>query len=514
MSDIVPGSEGPQAAPGAGPPRTQAQPLAPSLPHQRRMKSAIVLPQGGWLTAIALLLTAAITVGSLSWLSIQALLNPDVAFWLDQFLPGTSAQTGSGQTQPQSLAQILQGLRQSDQVPGRPLVVAADASHFPLMAVRDVLIPVSTPECPSQQASCQALQELRIYRSLQLPYLLRLFQGTHYYRLLDRTFLDGHTQAQLARLWLQSHQGTDQQQTLPLTRLERYHPAPQPGVWLSLSGLRTAGNTAASYGQILYYHRDQARLSLMLNWASPQGKAPTWQQVTGGGQPELVVNQSVGLDPRFVVYQLHPQTHGVPQLQAIDLAEPAFTNSGYDQGLMLARNGLWPAAVTLLQRAKQQHPHQWSAASQAQLDYIQLHAHITQAQAQQKSASATQRILAYLINGSWTAATQVLQANQSSIGEIRQLLQADTGIVLDRVQASLDVKPDQVDAIAWGAMVISLQQGAIEADRWTRQRAAGNQAAWQYTQSLLRLLNQPPQPDVPILQTSEPATPLVSRSPA
>ena len=171
--------------------------------------------------------------------------------------------------------------------------------------------------------------------------------------------------------------------------------------------------------------------------------------------------------------------------------------ASYDQGLMLARSGLWSAAVPLLERVKRNHPHRWTPDCQAQLDYIQLHAQITQAQAQQTAASATQRILAYLINGSWTTATQVLQANQSSRAEIRQVLRTDTGDLGARVKAALAVKPDQPDAIAWGAMLLSQQKGTTAAIRWTRQQAADNRDTLKRVQTLLRLLEQPTPTDGP-----------------
>ena len=245
-------------------------------------------------------------------------------FCSTSFLPGSSALSHSGQAQPQSLSQILKTIRRSGQVPGRPLVLAADASSMPLMAVKDVLVPISRQTCGSETASCQSLTELRVYRSLQLPYLLRLFQSTHYYRLLDHSVVEGPVASRLNIQARRPRRLTHSQQPLPLTRIERYHPAPQPGVWLQLSGLRPEGNTTTTYGQILYFHRHQARLQLILNWASPTGESPAWQQVTGDGQPELVVNQSVGLDPQFAVYQLKTASSGASQVYAISLAEPVF----------------------------------------------------------------------------------------------------------------------------------------------------------------------------------------------
>ena len=37
----------------------------------------------------------------------------------------------------------------------------------------------------------------------------------------------------------------------------------------------------------------------MLSWTSPNGQLPKWQQVTGGGAKELVIDQTVGLEPHL-----------------------------------------------------------------------------------------------------------------------------------------------------------------------------------------------------------------------
>ncbi len=464
---------------------------------QRRM-GPTTRKGGRWL-AVILLLAGTTTVASLSWLSVQVLINPDVAFLLDQFLPGSSA-TGPNQEQPSTLSRILKVIRRSGQVPGRPLVLATNPQRTtPLLATADVLVPILSQDCPPQTDPCQHLTELRVYRSLELPYLLRIFQGKRHYRLLDRMEIEGLTQAQFTPIF--SSLVANPVNPLPFTQVKRYYPAPKPGVWLRLTGFRTEGNTTIAYGRILYFHQDDARLSLMLNWASPTGEFPVWQQVTGGGEPELVLNQSVGLEPQFSIYQLQFPTSSARRVQEISLADPVFSDATYNNSLMLARSGLWSPAFTLLSRVKQQNPQRWSPAAQAQLDFIQLHAQITQAQAQQTSASATQRMLAYLINGSWTAATQVLQANGSSREEVRQILQTDSGGLWARIKAALAVNPDQPDAIAWGAMVLSQQKGATPAINWTRQRTS-NDNTLKYVQTLLRFLDQPTQSSIPLVQAS------------
>ena len=289
----------------------------------------------------------------------------------------------------------------------------------------DVLISAASQSC-SEPSCPQQITQLQVYRSLQLPYLLRLFQGQRYYRLLDQISVQGPEEADLTRLSHHPKLVSGSNRPLPLTRIERYEPAPKPGVWLRLTGLRTEGSATAAYGQILYFDPTEARLSLMVTWLSPTGVLPAWQQVTGEGLPELVVDESIGLEPAFSVYQLQPAANDAQQIRRISVAKPAFSHPLYARGLALAQGGLWSPALRLLQQVKQQSS-RWSPQAQAQLDYIQLHAWQTQAQAQQTTANPVQKISAYLINGSWNPALTVFQDQNTNRAEVKSMLQADLG---------------------------------------------------------------------------------------
>ena len=431
----------------------------------------------------------AIAVVGLGWLSFQVITDPDVAFWLNQFLP-TSKANQTAVHQPKSLQQILEHLQGQEQSPGKPIVLAADENATGLLSpVKDLLIPIYDKDC--SEISCQQIQSLHIYRSLNLPPLLRVFQGNRYYRLLDQVAVKGPKESELASLARNPRLVIGSSRPLRMSRIEPYHPAPKPGSWLRLSGLRTEGNATAAYGQVMYFHPDEARLVLMLNWASPAGEFPRWQQVTGDQQPELIVRQTVGLEPQFAVFQMRLAPRGDLQMEPISLAKPAFANPGYSQSLLLARSGLWSPAQKQLLAVKRYHPKQWSAKAQAQLDYINLHAQVALAQAQQTSASSNQSIVARLVNGEWNSALQVFLAADTDPAEVRELLSTDPGRLSARVDAFLAVNSQDENAIAWGTMIRHLQEDPKTALTWAQQKTGNKKAALQNIKKLLKRLDQP-----------------------
>jgi len=458
---------------------------------------------------IMLLSGMATTTVGLSWLSFQVITDSDVAFWLNQFLP-TPRDEQIAAHQPQTLQKILKRLQKQDDFPGTPIVLAADQDiKNPLLTTKDILVPIYNKDC--SEISCQRLQTLHVYRSLKLPALLRIFQGPRYYRLLNRVAVRGPKESTLANLANNPRLVSGSTQSLPLSRIEPYQPAPQPGSWLRLTGLRTEGSAAAAYGQVMYFHPREAHLVLMLDWASPSGDYPRWQQVTGDQQPELVAQQTVGLEPHFAVYQIRLAPRGDLQLEHISLAKPAFSNQGYAQGLLLARSGLWSPAQQWLRAVKKKFPQQWSTKAQAQLDYINLHAQVAQAQVQQTSASSMQNIVAQLVNGEWKSALQVFLAADTDPAEVREMLLNDPGRLSTRVDAFLTVNPQNGNAIAWGTMIRHLQDDPKAALVWAQQKTGKNKTALQKIQKLLKRLDQPrytPKESPPIVPPSQsPARP-------
>ncbi len=433
------------------------------------------------------------------WLSLQYLVNPDVAFWLDHELLGITHPRQTEASSPQTLDQIQTGLTKEGLTAGQPIVLKSDfALQSEMKTASDIAMPILKKDAAgaAQQGAsgcdepCESIDQLRIYRSLQLPGLIRLFLSKPYFRLTDVIAIRGPSGADLLAPDQNPLISAGSDQPLPLTQSDVYNPAPQPGLWLRLTGLQTQGSSVSTYGQIFYFDPRRERLDLMTNWVSPPGEVPQWQQVTGDNVPELVVNQTVGLEPQYAIYKLK-MTDGVAhQLQPITLMEPALDAPAYLDGLTLAKSGLWTPALTLLKQSKQDNSKRWNPAAQAQLDYIQLHANVTQAQANQPSASTVQRILGYLVNGSWSPALDVLRSDRSARAEVREMLLSDTGRLANRIDAALKVSPGDTSVVIWGALLRMVRGSEAQAIAWTQRQSNGRTATVKLIQKLFKQLNQ------------------------
>jgi hypothetical protein len=455
--------------------------------HHRRSKAGVHL-------ARLLVLAALGAIAASIWLTIQYLINPDVAFWLDSYLPSKPSARRLNADLPQTLSQLQRAIEKEGLIAGQPVVLKNNFVLTQEIKTADnIAIPVFAKD-PSSNCSdpCQAMSQLRLYRSLQLPFLIRFFQADPHFRLTDKIAVRGPSSGDLQVLDQNPQLSTGSAQSLPITQLAVYDLAPQPGLWLRLIGLRNQGSSISTYGQVFYFNPFRERLDLMTNWVSPPGEVPQWQQVTDNNTlPELVINQTVGAEPQYAVYQLQMVNGAAHQLQPITLTEPAFLNDAYTDALTLARSGLWTPALTHLKQVKQDNPKQWNGLAQAQLDYIQLHARITQAQAEQPSASSIQRILGYLVNGSWSPALDVLQSDRAVRPELREMLLSDSGRLANRINTALKITPGDTSIIAWGAMLRLISSSEAQAIAWTQQQSHGNPATLAKVKPLLKQLDRP-----------------------
>jgi hypothetical protein len=427
------------------------------------------------------------------WLSLQYLVNPDVAFWLDHELFGAAHSRNPETATPQTLDQIQKALDRAGSMAGQPIVLRSDFAlqKNEVKTASDIAMPILTKDAavPGCSDPCQNIHQIRIYRSLQLPWLIRLFLRKPYFRLTDVIAVQGPTGADLLALDQNPLVSAGSSQSLPITQSDVYNPAPEPGLWIRLTGLRSQGSSVSTYGQIFYFDPRRERLNLMTNWVSPPGEVPQWQQVTGDNVPELVVNQTVGLEPQYAIYQLKTADGVAAQLQPITLTQPVLETTAYLDALTLAKSGLWTASVELLKQVKQDVGKRWNQDAQAQFDYIQLHARVTQAQANQPSASTVQRILGYLVNGSWAPALDVLQSDRSARLEVREMLLSDTGRLGNRIDTALKVMPGDGSVVAWGALLRMVRGSEAQALAWTQRQASGKSVA--LVQKLFKQMNQP-----------------------
>jgi hypothetical protein len=412
----------------------------------------------GYLTTLGVL-SSIIVAGSIIaggiWLGILLMINPNSVVWINRFLPEWTRIPIVASSAPQTLASIQDEVRQSRLIPGEPQSLPNSELLLPIL--------LSPPDC---QSDCEQIVELRVYQptaqssdekryrlAAQLP-----IAGPEEYFVLSSQDKSTSDDGTLSR-------------SLPLTKLTRFDDkAPTQGIWFNLSGRRVGGDTPMNYGQIVHYNPDQTHLSVMLQWTSPNEQSPDWQQVTSTSTPELIVNQTVGLEPNFKVYQLKPRDFAPDPiyLQEISLAQPAIDTQAYRNALILVRGGLWSPALQLLESQKKR---SWSAVAQAQMDVIRMHAQVTQSQAKQAWATPSSSILANLIDGRFSDALVVFQSTQlgGMLQEIATLLQTDSGQLWERTEAALKVNPNDNKVKAWGALIVSAQQGRRKAIAWLKQ---------------------------------------------
>lgn len=304
----------------------------------RQAKQSVLPVRGSWeasLLAIALLLSSAGLVMGGIWLSIQIFVNPDAATWVNQLLPWTNSSFVKGDA-PQTLTQIRKSLSHMGQISGKPLPLETTSN----LQAKSLLLPVVKRQLNCQN-DCEQIVELRLY---QLASSYRpLLPGETYYQLVNQLPVEGPEESFAFAPFVNSenpNQGSTR--PLPLSELHRFTGTTAPGVWLYLKDQRVQAGTAIAYGHIVYCNPSQNHLSLILAWTSSTGQ-PQWQEVTGGGMPELVVNQTVDMEPQLRVYQVKPLQFVLNpiQMEEISLREPALKEQAYQNALFIAQSGLW-----------------------------------------------------------------------------------------------------------------------------------------------------------------------------
>ena len=437
-----------------------------------------------WVAAIG---TIVLLTGG-SWFAARLIVNP--GGWLRGILPEWNQGTAGLQT----LAEIRAEAATAGQTVGQAIALAKG----------ELLLPILAPQ-PHCREDCSQIVELRVYRSqAQSPAETKLEP-------VDRLSIAGIEELMaIAPLTNSKVTSAGSSRKLPLTRVAVMTGAPDAGIWLCLSGEWQRGSTQTLYGQIVRYEPQRDRLQSMLSWTSPAAELPRWQQITGSATPELVIDQSIGLEPQFQVYQVRsPNAPGkLVQLEAIGLTESAIGDATYEHGLLLARNGLWSAALKTFQRVKaiqNQTDRQWSARSQAQLDLIALHAQQTQRQADRNWASPTQQITALLIDGRWAQAFDRLEAAHANGYDIKSLLVGNADLFWQRIAASLRVDPSQLDVLRWGTLLQAVQHDRPTAIAWLKQtlkqaQLSAPQLSAPQTRQIFALLDLPT--DAPIANTA------------
>ncbi len=471
----------------SSPRKPTAKPSRPKNPNARIIKRVVKntgkkSKKRSWLSSmIALALLIAITglIVTFAWISFLFIFNPQQVAWLNKFLPEwIQFNVGKGE-RPQTLPQIQAAITKKGLVAGEKLAVDNDGDSF--------LLPIYKQHLNCHDY-CQEMVELRLYQ--QATDLEFQSQPKQYYQATQIAIAGPEESFVAAPLVNNTDENPGSSIALPLTEIQRFDVAPSPGVWFYLRGQRQERTYNTSYGHILYYNPKRAHLQQMQSWTSPKGELPQWQQVTGGGANELVVNQTVGLEPQVHVYQVKSvqQFLNPIELEEITLNPPAWKNQTYEKALAIARSGLWTPAYEWLQSFKKQQK-TIPVAAQAQIDVIRLHAQLSKTQADTSWASPSQEVLADLIDGRWEKALQVFKgAPPQNTKEIGTLLKADRGRLWGRVEAALQVNSKRPEVKAWGALILAAQQGEGRAHEWVKEEFKDKSDSLTEIQNLLKQL--------------------------
>ncbi len=235
-------------------------------------------------------------------------------------------------------------------------------------------------------------------------------------------------------------------------------PVATDGLWLTLEGSWQQQGLTLRYGHLLHVDSQAQRLELLTPWSSPANRPPQWADLDGDGPSDLVIDETVGLEPALRGLQMMPG----PRVQSVSwLRVPVDAGAqavSYQQALRLARGGLWHPAQNQLTNLKNTLAQSWNPAAEAQLQLMEHHATITRQQAEQDWSTPTQHILALLIDGRWEPALARLEASPELLPTLLNRLGVDQGRLWNRISAAAAL-PDPPPAVyVWGGLALKAQQ--------------------------------------------------------
>lgn len=474
----------------------QRQPsrLAPrklnALPPARSPRRSPPKQTYGVLGAIVALLGGMGLMAGGAWFSVQSMLHPESLAWTTRWLPGWAKIATDNPSAPQTLDEIHQSLKPQGMEAGETMFLSSAND-----GKTEILLPVYLQR-PNCDRGCRPITQLRVYQSASEEFTPT--KDLDYYYLVNQVEVAGPAESFVIASLANLSSASGSNRPLDLTALKRFDSkAPDTGLWFNLQGSRLEGDSQITYGQIFHYNPSRSHLSLMLQWTSPSGQIPEWQEVTGGQTAELTVDRSIGLEPYIDVYQVQPRNFilNPVQLQEITLSEPASDSRTYKNALLLARKGLWSPALEILGVLKRESGSNWTPAAQAQMDVVALHARITQNQAKAAWASPSQAVLAALIDGQWRTALEILENNPDQQAEIIDLLKTDTGRIWQRIDVTVRVSSD-ADAVAWGTLLKAAQGDRQAAMKWANEQVSASSETSQWISGLVAKLYGAPPPEI------------------
>ncbi|MTJ11073.1 hypothetical protein FJR11_00360 [Anabaena sp. UHCC 0187] len=441
-----------------------------------------------WLSstlALSLLFSIAGAIIGFGWISVLFIFNPAQISWVNEYLPKWAKISTGKREIPQTFPAIQLSLTQKQRLAGEIMPLdgkSEDSFLLPIFQKRT--------NC---QSNCQELVELRIYQlSQDLEYK---FQSEKYYYLITKLPIIGLSKTFIESPSVTAISESDNQEApiyLPLTKVKAFVDANlSPGFWFYLRGEHKKEKDNIIYGQIVHYNPTLKSLQQMLLWKTRNGQLPKWQQITGNNTKELIIDQTVDIEPNLQVYQVKPSqlvTNSI-YLEAINFQKPAVNEFAFQQSLLLARNGLWTPAFTWLKSMEKQRKQPFSAAAQAQIDVIRLHSELTKSQADKNWASPNQQVTADIIDGRWEKALQVFETSPGYAQEIANLLQTDKGRIWNRAAVALRLNPNRRAVLAWVALIFKVQRGEERTNAWLQAQPNIDAETLNYIQGLLTKLD-------------------------
>lgn len=421
------------------------------------------------------------------WLAVLLILDPDGVLWINRYLPKWFHVPLTLYNAPQTFAEIESEVSKYGLKVGQPVPIASE-----------LLIPLwwSESNCYS---NCDQIVSLRVYRYKYL----KNQQEIHYQLLREVEVPKVEKSAVSASGAKIDPYKLDNSSFLPLKRLSVLPEGAKPGVWINLSSDLISHGATFSYGHLWFYEPSQQDLRPLLQWTSPAGEVPQWQQVTGNSEPELVMNQSLAWETHFQVYQFQrqayqprlfsPQAPEPFKLVKIDLDRPAPLTEDlpttYHEAIALSRKRLWSPALAKLRQVRQQvAPQKWTAQVQAQLDVIALQAQATRTQCHQSWHDPSRQILNCLADGSLRDAFVLLQASLNSskvVQEVNKLIKADTDRFWQRIEGILAVNPQDREGQIWGVLIKTIATNRQSALAWWEKLPEGSPEQRQVIEQLL-----------------------------
>lgn len=259
---------------------------------------------------------------------------------------------------------------------------------------------------------------------------------------------------------------------LPLKKLSLINNPPSQfdGIWFTTSG----NIDGIAYGQIYYFAiGKRSQLMELEQWTSPAGELPQWRKLLSTSQTQLVVNQSQGFEPSFLIF--HPEDISADsvrkmQLRQSNLNEAKGQPKSYQQALVMASVGLWSPAMAKFDQALTELRSQKQAISpflQEQYELIAFHAQITTQQTQQAISNLGDKALVNIIDGQWQEAIAIANNPAYKGDRIAEMLRKYHPHIWQRVMTMLTMSSDQ-NIKLWGGLVVLHREGLRRAETWLR----------------------------------------------